>query len=91
MLKGWRTSRQEVNAWSSDILLLSLESEVKSCKTEDLPFGLFVCLFTFWGCSIKSMSGRRGGSVVSALDWRPEGREFEPWPVHPRCALRQNI
>ena len=31
-----------------------------------------------------------GGSVVSASDLGPEGREFEPWPVHPRCVLRQN-
>ena len=23
-------------------------------------------------------------------DLGPEGREFEPWPVHPRCVLRQN-
>ena len=34
--------------------------------------------------------GRRGGSVVSASDMGPEGREFEPWPVHLRCVLRQN-
>ena len=34
--------------------------------------------------------GRRGGSVVSASDLGPEGREFEPWRVHPRCVLRQN-
>ena len=34
-------------------------------------------------------SERRGGSVVSASDLGPEGREFEPWPVHPRCVLRQ--
>ena len=33
---------------------------------------------------------RRGGSVVSASDLGPEGRELEPWPVHPRCVLRQN-
>ena len=35
-------------------------------------------------------TGRRGGSVVSASDLKPEGREFEPWPVHLRCVLRQN-
>ena len=34
--------------------------------------------------------GRRGGSVVSASDLGPEGREFEPWPVHPRCVLSMN-
>ena len=34
--------------------------------------------------------GKGGGLVVSAWDLRPEGREFEPWPVHPRCVLRQN-
>ena len=28
--------------------------------------------------------------MVGASDLRPEGREFEPWPVHPRCVLRQN-
>ena len=28
--------------------------------------------------------------MVSASDLGPEGREFEPWPVHPRCVLRQN-
>ena len=33
---------------------------------------------------------RRGGSVVSASDLGPEGREFEPWPEHPRCVFRQN-
>ena len=33
---------------------------------------------------------RRGGSVVSASGVGPEGREFEPWPVHPHCVLRQN-
>ena len=33
---------------------------------------------------------RRGGSVLSASDLGPEGQEFEPWPVHPRCVLRQN-
>ena len=32
----------------------------------------------------------KGGSVVSVSDLGPEGREFEPWPVHPRCVLRQN-
>ena len=35
-------------------------------------------------------SGRRGGSVVSASDLGPEGREFEPSLGHPRCVLRQN-
>ena len=28
--------------------------------------------------------------MVSASDLGPEGREFEPRPVHPRCVLRQN-
>ena len=28
--------------------------------------------------------------MVSASDLGPEGREFKPWPVHPRCVLRQN-
>ena len=28
--------------------------------------------------------------LISASDLGPEGREFEPWPVHPRCVLRQN-
>ena len=28
--------------------------------------------------------------MVSASDLGPEGLEFEPWPVHPRCVLRQN-
>ena len=37
-----------------------------------------------------SLVGRRGGSVVSASDLGPEGPEFEPWLVHPRCVLRQN-
>ena len=39
------------------------------------------------------IGSRRGGSVVSvvsASDLKPEGREFEPSPVHPRCVLRQN-
>ena len=35
--------------------------------------------------------GRHGASVVSASDLGPEGREFEPWPVYPRCVLRQSI
>ena len=30
--------------------------------------------------------GRHGGSVVSASNLGPE---FKPWPVHPRCVLRQ--
>ena len=34
--------------------------------------------------------GRRGGSVVGASYLGPEGREFEPWPLHPRCVLRHN-
>ena len=36
--------------------------------------------------------GRRGCSVVSASDLGPEGREFEPWSVHPPWSvpLRQN-
>ena len=37
-----------------------------------------------------SRSRRRGDSVVGASDLGTEGREFEPWPVHPRCVLRQN-
>ena len=28
--------------------------------------------------------------MVSSSDLGPEGREFEPWPMHPRCVLRQN-
>ena len=28
--------------------------------------------------------------MVSATDLGPDSREFEPWPVHPRCVLRQN-
>ena len=28
--------------------------------------------------------------MVTASDLGPEGRDFEPWPVHPRCVLRQN-
>ena len=28
--------------------------------------------------------------MVSASDVGPEGRELEPWPVHPCCDLRQN-
>ena len=28
--------------------------------------------------------------VVSASDLGAEGREFEPWLVHPSCVLRQN-
>ena len=28
--------------------------------------------------------------MVSASDLGSEGREFEPWPVHPRCVLRQS-
>ena len=28
--------------------------------------------------------------MVSASDLEPEGREFEPWPVHPRRVLRRN-
>ena len=28
--------------------------------------------------------------MVGASDLGPEGREFEPWPVHPRCVFRQN-
>ena len=28
--------------------------------------------------------------MVSALDLRPEGQDFEPWPVHPRCVVRLN-
>ena len=31
-----------------------------------------------------------GGSVVSASDLGPDGREFKPWLVHPSCVLRQN-
>ena len=29
------------------------------------------------------MCKSRSGSVVSASDMGPEGREFKPWPVHP--------
>ena len=29
--------------------------------------------------------------MVSASDLGPEGREFEPWKVHPRCVLRENL
>ena len=28
--------------------------------------------------------------MVSASVLGPVGPEFEPWPVHPRCVLRQN-
>ena len=28
--------------------------------------------------------------MISASDLGPEGREFVPWPVHPRRVLRQN-
>ena len=28
--------------------------------------------------------------MVSASDLGSEGREFDPWPVHPRGVLRQN-
>ena len=28
--------------------------------------------------------------MVSVSDLGPSGGEFEPWPVHPRCVLRQN-
>ena len=28
--------------------------------------------------------------MVSEPDMGPEGGEFEPWSVHPRCVLRQN-
>ena len=38
----------------------------------------------------ENSNWRRGGSVVSASDLGSEGREFEPWLVHPRCVLRQN-
>ena len=38
----------------------------------------------------ESSESKRGGSVVSASDLGPEGREFEPWPVQPSCVLRQN-
>ena len=34
--------------------------------------------------SRTNVSGRRGGSVVSASDLSLEGQEFQPWPVHPR-------
>ena len=47
-------------------------------KTEDIGDSVAVCC------------GRRGGSVVSASDLGSEGREFEPWPVHPGCVLRRN-
>ena len=45
------------------------------------------CIFlssTFLCCA------RRSGSVVSASNLGPAGRELEPWLVHPRCVLRQN-
>ena len=38
----------------------------------------------------STLRERRSGSVVSASDLGPEDREFEPWPGHPRCVLRQN-
>ena len=28
--------------------------------------------------------------MVGASDLGPEGREFDPQPVHPGCVLRQN-
>ena len=28
--------------------------------------------------------------MVSEPDMGPEGGEFEPWSVHPRCVVRQN-
>ena len=34
--------------------------------------------------------GSRDGLAVCASDLGPEGREFEPWPLHPRCVLRQD-
>ena len=41
--------------------------------------------------ALDILRGKRGdGSMVSSLDLGPEEREFEPWPVHPRCVLRQN-
>ena len=46
--------------------------------------------YVFFSKCVLYSSGKRGGSVVSASDLGPEGREFEPWPVHPRCVLRQN-
>ena len=48
------------------------------------------CNFTVNNESNRVGRGRRAGSVVSASDLGPEGREFKPWPVHPRCVLRQN-
>ena len=36
------------------------------------------------------MNGRCGGSVVSASDLGPEGRDFEPWSMHTCCVLKQN-
>ena len=35
-------------------------------------------------------TGRHGSSVVIVSELGPEGREFEPWPVDPRCVLTQN-
>ena len=47
-------------------------------------------MFTNEKSLILCISGKRGGSVVSASDLGPEGREFMRWPVHPRCVLRKN-
>ena len=64
---------------------------------------VFFCFFHWhWYLSAKFYRIKVGiwamsvlGNVVaqwllSASDLRPEGREFEPWPLHPRCVLRQN-
>ena len=29
--------------------------------------------------------------MVSASDFGPEGREFDPWPVHPCCVFERNF
>ena len=44
------------------------------------------------GTNRKSMIPyvRRRASVVSAPDLGSEGQEFQLWPVHPCCVLRQN-
>ena len=51
---------------------------------------ILYCLFKLYFTDEGETGGSRGGSVVSASDFEPEGREFEPCPVHPRCVLRQN-
>ena len=55
-------------------------------------FTQFIILenFTILNLALSGVWETIGGSVVSASDLGPEGREFEPGPVHPRCVLRQN-